>query len=120
MFDRVITNIGNSYDVDTGVFTAPQTGIYVFHFHALAEISSVIWLELFHNYRYVESLYGYSGGEWGSGSNAAVLKLTSGDVVYVQTRPDHNIYLYGKPHQVYCTFSGYLLTQISTVFPVIG
>jgi hypothetical protein len=37
LYDRVITVRDQaSYDVSTGTFTASSTGIYIFHYHALA------------------------------------------------------------------------------------
>lgn len=31
VYDRVETNAGNGYDVKSGKFTAPESGLYVFH-----------------------------------------------------------------------------------------
>lgn len=43
MYDRVInTEASQIYDLTTGTFTAPTSGIYVFHYHALATKDQVI------------------------------------------------------------------------------
>lgn len=42
LYDRVITVRDQAlYDVSTGTFTASSTGIYIFHYHALASSDSV-------------------------------------------------------------------------------
>jgi hypothetical protein len=90
------------------MFVAKVPGIYVFHFHALAQQNEEVWLELYHNYIYVNSLYGHSTNGWAGGSNTATLELSMGDTVYVDMK-DHSSTLYGAGDEIYCTFSGYLL-----------
>lgn len=108
IFDRIFSNRGGGYNPATGHFTAKDSGIYVFHFHALSRSDTKVWAELYHNYHYIDSLYGRSNGEFAAGSNAAVLDLISGDTVFLKSRQSTNSY-FGTPDEVYCTFSGYKL-----------
>ena len=108
IFDRVFSNRGGGYSPVTGHFTAKESGVYVFHFHALSRSDTEVWTELYHNYHYIDSLYGRSNGEFAAGSNAAVLDLVAGDTVFLKSRQSSNSY-FGTTDQVYCTFSGYKL-----------
>jgi hypothetical protein len=124
IFDRIFSNRGGLYNPTTGYFTAKESGIYVFHFHALSRSDSEIWADLYRNYHYIDSLYGKSNGEFAAGSNAAVLELVSGDAVFLKSRRSTSSY-YGAADQVYCTFSGYKLnfdeeTVIGNVGTVVG
>lgn len=108
VFDRVFSNRGGGYSPVTSHFTAKESGVYVFHFHALSRSDAHIWVDLYHDYHYIVSLYGGSDGEYATGSNAAALNLVAGDTVFLKSRETTNSY-YGKTDQVYCTFSGYKL-----------
>ena len=83
--------------------------MYVFHYHALSDINSAVWLELYHNDQYVNSLYGHSGHGWAGGSNTATLELAVHDTVHIDMRT-HNSAMSGQGNEIYGTFSGYLLT----------
>uniref|UniRef100_K1R8I1 Complement C1q-like protein 3 n=1 Tax=Magallana gigas TaxID=29159 RepID=K1R8I1_MAGGI len=108
IFDRVFSNRGGVYSPVSGHFTAKESGVYVFHFHALSRSDAHIWVDLYHDYHYIDSLYGGSDDEYATGSNAAALNLVAGDIVFLKSRQPSNSY-YGAPDQVYCTFSGYKL-----------
>ncbi|XP_061179366.1 uncharacterized protein LOC133187991 [Saccostrea echinata] len=119
IFDRVFLNHGLSFNANTGVFTAPVAGIYVFHYHALTQNDKAEWVELYHNYIYVNSLYAHTSGGYGSGSNSAALELDVGDTVYLDIQ-HRGSFLYGGSDNIYCTFSGYLLSPIARHNPVVG
>merc|ERR1712087_576529 len=117
-FDRVFTNVGSGYESTTGVFTCPQSGLYMFNVHALARNDSDMWLELHHNYHYVFSVWGHTDNDYSAASNAALLQLTKGDEVYVVSTEGYYSELYGYPSEVYCTFTGYLVSPISQDFQI--
>jgi hypothetical protein len=119
IFDRVFSNLGQSFDVNTGTFTAPTSGVYAFHYHVLAQNAQEAWVELYHNYIYVNSMYGHTSGSYGPGSNSAVLDLVAGDTVYLDIK-HHDSFLYGGGDEVYSTFSGYLLFPTASHHPVVG
>uniref|UniRef100_K1PUS5 Complement C1q-like protein 2 n=1 Tax=Magallana gigas TaxID=29159 RepID=K1PUS5_MAGGI len=104
IWDKTLTSVG---------------GIYAFHYHALTQQGQEAWVELYHNYIYVNSLYGHTSGSYGPGSNSAVLELVAGDTVYLDIK-HHDSFLYGGGDEVYSTFSGYLLSPIDSHHPVVG
>ncbi|KAK3093600.1 hypothetical protein FSP39_017952 [Pinctada imbricata] len=109
IFDRIFINIGNGYHETTGVFNAPKSGIYVFYYYALSTQNKVIYVDLYHNYHYVNSLYGHISNGYANGGNAATLELMSGDTVYIKVR-DTNSEFYGSSDEIYCTFSGHFVS----------
>ncbi|XP_076117621.1 uncharacterized protein LOC143085259 isoform X1 [Mytilus galloprovincialis] len=119
IFDRVFINHGLGYDTKTGKFTAKYSGIYVFHFHALSHSDKPIWIDLYHNFMYVNSIYGHVPSGYVTGSNSASLELLQGDEVFLDIK-SHDTALYGVPTEIYCTFSGYLLALLPKYQPIIG
>lgn len=63
---------------------------------------------LYHNYHYIDSLFGGSDEEFATESNAAALNLVAENTVFLKSKRSTKSY-YGAPDQVYCTFSGYIL-----------
>ncbi|XP_048238284.1 complement C1q tumor necrosis factor-related protein 4-like [Haliotis rufescens] len=120
IYDKVFTNIGNAYDNKTGVFTCPQTGIYVFQYHGLSMSDDTLWLELYHNYNYVSSAYAHTDSDFASAGNSVILHLFKGDTVMVNAEQDQESNLYGVSDEVYCTFSGYLIAPVFEESVVVG
>lgn len=106
-FDSVFVNANLSYDCQSGKFTVPVSGLYEFNYHALAQYDTSLWLELYHNNNYVNSLYSRSPTRYATAGNTAVIAASARDVITVRAHNTNK--LYGKPDEVYCTFSGYLL-----------
>ena len=103
------------------MFTAPRSGAYIFYFFAHSRGSKSIYSDLFHNARYIDSIYGHTDGEYAIGGNAAALELLRGDTVYIMIRGSGSAY-YGAPDEIYCTFSGYFVGDVlkSIPGPIIG
>ncbi|XP_060608068.1 uncharacterized protein LOC132760165 [Ruditapes philippinarum] len=118
MFDRVFLDLQRVYNPQTGEFVAPVSGLYEFNYHALGKQNGKLWLELYHNYKYVDSLYSHTPGHYATAGNAAVLDLDIGDVVFVKAHND--VDLYGTSNEVYCTFTGYLLHPVGSGNEIIG
>ncbi|KAH3844833.1 complement C1q-like protein 2 [Dreissena polymorpha] len=109
-FDDVVYNDGSHYNPSTGIFTVPVSGVYVFMFNVEVNFNSRetnreahVDLNVNGNMR-ADALV--SGVAALSGGNAAVLKVTAGDKVYVSTaRYEERYYI-----RMYRTsFSGALL-----------
>ena len=108
-FSSVETNIGDGYNSNTGEFTAPRTGVYVFFSHILSKPNKNIETALQVNGD--NKLWLYSGGPssaYGSSSNMLVIRLKQGDKVKMVKHGPWGT----KPfyiHHVWSTFSGFLL-----------
>lgn len=70
-----------------------------------------IWVELYH------SLYDHISEIYGPRNNFAVLELVAGVLMDIK---HHDSFLYGGGDEVYSTFSGYLLSPIDSIHPVVG
>lgn len=115
LYDKVFVNEQNGYDATTGTFNAPVTGVYIFHFHAYnTNKDSVMWLELHHNDQATISLSGYNSHT--VGSNTVMLKLRKNDRVAVKSHEQQSFSLFGLPDQVYSTFTGYLVEEMSQIY----
>ncbi|KAM4808772.1 complement C1q tumor necrosis factor-related protein 3 isoform 2-T2 [Rhinophrynus dorsalis] len=109
IFSSVETNVGNFFDVMTGRFSAPVTGVYFFTFSMLKhEEVEDVYVYLMHNGNTIVSMYSYeSKGKQDTSGNNAVLKLTKEDEVWLRMGTGA---LHGD-HQRYCTFCGFLLFE---------
>lgn len=105
-FDDVITNIGNGYDSQTGLFTAPVSGVYAFFLSAMAVDNSgdldlviekhVVLLDIV----YAQGAAGFND----QGSSQVSTHLTAGEQVWVRQETGSRIR--GGPWTVY---TGYLV-----------
>ncbi|KAH3706154.1 uncharacterized protein LOC127857887 [Dreissena polymorpha] len=107
IFGQVLTNEGGGFHPNHGVFTAPQSGVYVFSSSILTFANGEYHAAIVHNGNIVTHIYG--GGDSGrhdQGSQTVVIKLNAGDEVAVQNvdKPDNNIW-----GDLYSSFSGFLL-----------
>ncbi|XP_045183080.1 complement C1q-like protein 4 isoform X2 [Mercenaria mercenaria] len=106
-FDRVWINLGNGYNNNTGIFTCPHAGVYVFIYHGLSQYTGQMWLDLYKNGAYEVTAYAHNTVDYASASNAILLSLKLGDQVYI--RGHGSSHMYGHPEEVYATFSGFIL-----------
>ncbi|XP_072920289.1 uncharacterized protein [Hemitrygon akajei] len=109
IFSSVETNVGSYFDVMTGRFSAPIAGVYFFIFNMMKhEDVEETTVYLMHNGNAVITMFSSeSKGKHDSAGNSGVLKLDTGDEVWLRMG---NGALHGD-HQRYCTFSGFLLFE---------
>lgn len=96
----------------TGKFTARTHGVYAFNYHALAGENEQVLIDLYKNDVYINSVYGHQNKGWAGGSNSAMLELKVHDTVYLDMS-NYTTSLGNGPSEVYATFSGYMISQIT-------
>ncbi|XP_078018873.1 uncharacterized protein LOC144458916 [Epinephelus lanceolatus] len=106
-FSKVFTNIGQAYSPTTGIFTAPVRGIYYFRF-TVWEVRSSAWTGayLYHNEKRMTYSFDLNDNRYVSVSNALILQLEKGDVVYIALPSGYGVYDNSGNHNI---FSGFLL-----------
>ncbi|KAI2645629.1 Complement C1q-like protein 4 [Labeo rohita] len=78
-------NVGDAYQQTTGIFTAPERGVYYFSFFYHCSTSHETWLHLYRNGK-SEGIAGQHKTEQGmsaNGSNGLTLLLEKEDQVYI-------------------------------------
>lgn len=110
-FDRVHLNDGNAYNSHTGIFTAPQSGVYMFaYFFAHAGASTgQAWLRLMHDGKTINAAVSDISDRWQDtqGGNFAFIRLTSGNSVWIESWHEDDAFIDGIDG--FTTFSGALL-----------
>uniref|UniRef100_A0A3B5QEI3 C1q domain-containing protein n=1 Tax=Xiphophorus maculatus TaxID=8083 RepID=A0A3B5QEI3_XIPMA len=107
IFKRVVTNIGNAYNPDTGLFTAPVRGVYHFEFHIYGHGSpNPTSAVLIKNGEQICTSYTSQPAGAQKASNGVSLLLEIGNVVYL--RMWANSWVHDNQNR-HTTFSGHLL-----------
>ena len=105
VFSKVITNTGNGYNPNNGVFTAPVRGKYVFFVNVQCLDKQSIYVDIVLNDRTVLRTMAYSN--YDAGPNLAVLSLRQEDRVWVRHAEGRGYF--NDPTRPLTTFSGFLL-----------
>ncbi|XP_013406651.2 C1q-related factor [Lingula anatina] len=109
IFDYSITNLGNNYDTNTGVFTAPRKGTYFFSIHTLTNTNQNVDLWIEKNGVRIVTSYGNSGQcacAFASLGNSVTLQLIAGDKITVKAAGGE---INGDSNHSHSTFTGYLI-----------
>ena len=110
VFPHIITNVGGGYNGNTGVFTAPRDGVYVFFCKITSHVnSSDMYFEFTLNgsAKTRNLVLGRSANPYRTSSNSIVLQLAHGDRVWIKMFQGDKQFGYGAGGDQ--TFSGYLL-----------
>ncbi|XP_072543060.1 complement C1q-like protein 3 [Salminus brasiliensis] len=110
---HIITNIGNAYNPNTGVFTAPVKGVYFFTFTTYSWVKKAdIGVSLYHNEQEVLLIWEWqdSGDNEDYGTNSATLVLQPGDTVYLSLPKGFQVA--GSVTSNTHTFSGFMLYNL--------
>lgn len=86
VYDRVETNVGNGYDVQSGNFTAPENGVYVFHTSTTSFDKSYCTVEVVKNGQIKDITFAdsWNHDDRAVASSMTILSLTKGDIVLVR------------------------------------
>ncbi|XP_074555471.1 cerebellin 11 [Halichoeres trimaculatus] len=110
IFKRIFSNTGDGYDSDTGVFTAPVSGLYYFSFSTYGYNTHVVGAILIKNGVHQISTFDYPSDDGSDGSsNSAVLQLAAGDKVHMELWDDGRVFDNLNGHT---TFSGFLIFTV--------
>lgn len=109
IYKHIFLNIGEGYNPNTGIFTAPLKGAYVFRVFSkgVGQTANAMTAGLFKNDRHVFSIHAHQSGGFYSSSNGASLALEKGDTVSVRLYAGTWIFDNGEHH--HSSFSGHLL-----------
>ena len=103
VFPHVITNKGQGYSSQTGKFTAPRDGTYVFTVTAVS-YSNGLSLDIVHDGD--SKVRSHASARYQTGTNLVVLELDRGDAVWVKRHTGRGYWTYSVP---LTTFSGFIL-----------
>uniref|UniRef100_A0A3B4XRM1 C1q domain-containing protein n=1 Tax=Seriola lalandi dorsalis TaxID=1841481 RepID=A0A3B4XRM1_SERLL len=108
VYKTVMTNIGQAYNSETGVFTAPVRGVYYIRFTANAPTNYPMSAVLYKNNGAIQLIAHEQPSGEGSdtASNGAALLLEQGDTLSMQLWHETQIWDNSNHHS---TFSGFLL-----------
>ncbi|XP_052809300.1 complement C1q tumor necrosis factor-related protein 6-like [Mya arenaria] len=114
IFDNVVTNIDSSnsiggYNKNTGTFTAPVNGLYVFSATLLTVYDQTSHASFFKNNQRLTVMYfhGYTMHDLDKTSQTIVLALKHADTISIRQTENDKSY-FPDDH---CLFSGFLLRQ---------
>ncbi|XP_045206568.2 otolin-1-like [Mercenaria mercenaria] len=106
-FNKILVNDGNGYEPNTGAFTAPMAGTYLFIYNFGHHGTGETWLELVKNGAAQNgvAVEGHFGSQNLQGGNAANIRLDLGDTVWVETYQVSDVTVQNS----FTTFSGVFL-----------
>ena len=109
-FDKVMLNEGNAFNPHTGMFQCPQSGVYLFSFTIESHNAYVIVAKLVvDGNNQLDAITDGSGGHYQTASTTAIVRVTSGQSVWVATYHNNDVTLFDSDRFRYTSFSGVLL-----------
>ena len=100
-FDTIVTNIGSHYNRHSGMFIAPEQGVYVFSWKLYCTAGGYFYSQLVVNSNVVGAMYTSDQGANNirTTTGVVVVQVNAGDVAYVRTHPTntHLYNLYSDP-----------------------
>ena len=117
VFNQVITNDGNAYNKNNGMFTAPVTGTYFFTFSINVQ-STKVNVRLVKDNANLVDVIAHSSAHFtpdpndytsAQSTNCVVVQLDAGQAVWAQAYHDADAQIDGYSDYRYVTFSGFLL-----------
>ncbi|XP_061194077.1 multimerin-2-like [Saccostrea echinata] len=111
-FDQTYINIGNHYHTEDGIFIAPMTGVYMFHWTIVSGSSDFTTQLMVGGSARASSYVPYPGGA-DSGSAMVIINVNKEDHIWIQIYGSSE-YVYGGRNSegsIQSTFTGILLRK---------
>ena len=105
-FDGAITNIGDGFDLLTGVFTCPSDGFYYFHASITSSEDEPALIDLYHDDDYVVTIWSTELLERQT-PNGAVVQCFADETVRLETKAPVSMSVVGLENFKTTAFSGY-------------
>ncbi|KAG2457058.1 ADIPO protein, partial [Polypterus senegalus] len=110
IFPHVWYNDQDAYSTESGMFTAPLSGLYFFTYH-ITVFKTDMWVTLRKNSGIIQ--YTYNSNDFSKSlqaSGSSLLKLNKGDQIWLQVHENRNGLYADNDDDT--TFSGFLLQQL--------
>jgi hypothetical protein len=109
-FDTILTNVGDDYNLHTGIFTVPVDGLYAFSFFiAEYQVHQLYGSLVVDGKRTVQGIANaLSDSQDIQGGNFAILNPSAGQTVWLESDVSDG-YIWAAPTQRYESFSGFVL-----------
>ncbi|XP_061126926.1 complement C1q tumor necrosis factor-related protein 3-like [Syngnathus typhle] len=107
VFHRVVTNVGNGYDSNTGIFTAPIKGLYFVTFTGASGSEGGLNAAVMKDGVNMFAIYD-NQNKFSSATNSMALKLNAGDKLWVTLWANKRIFDQSR----LSTFSGFLISPL--------
>lgn len=115
VYDTVVINKGNGYNIGDGIFIAPVTGVYAFHFSVcVVPYPEAPWasLEITLNGNIIGSIFeetlAHGNNGYHCSSTLVISDVQTGDHVFIRTHENTRGPIYSEPRGR-TSFSGWLL-----------
>ncbi|KAL4237553.1 Complement C1q-like protein 2 [Mactra antiquata] len=85
-FQQITTNIGSAYNINTGVFHCPVSGIYIVSCSAIGDFGHRVSVNVYQNGNIIARPYdgGIDPAGHASGTDTAVVHANAGDEIYLK------------------------------------
>ncbi|KAK0067630.1 complement C1q-like protein 4 [Biomphalaria pfeifferi] len=89
-YQKINANLGNGYNSNTGIFTAPRAGVYTVYLNGRSQKDKELYMALYlnNNNQRIMTIFTSANNKHGRTNNSATLKLNKGDRLYVKAERD--------------------------------
>ena len=114
-FELETVNVGSAMNLESGIFTAPKSGIFYFSFTVIKEKNDRFWHSIYlrKNKEIVGTALAPGFAGWYTTAVSSTLKLNEGDKIDLYKKTDTSNYV--AQHVLYTQFTGWLIEEDSII-----